>query len=185
LIGNSQKAIGNFFRSLFGILSLMRYFRQMEFLLRKAEIRDVAGILKLIKELAVYERASDEVEVTEADLQNDLFGYKPIIECIVAESSSVIVGISVYYEKYSTWKGRCLYLEDIIVTSQYRGYGIGKALFNAVSKVAKTQNYGRMEWQVLEWNSQAIEFYKNFDAFIDPEWYNCKFTREQLQLMDL
>lgn len=146
---------------------------------------DVAQLLTLIKELAHFERAADEVELTEDVLKEDLFGTHPIIECILAEVDSRIVGIAVYYEKYSTWKGRCLYLEDIIVTTNFRGHGIGKDLFKAVADVAKKRNHGRMEWQVLEWNTPAIEFYKGFNAVIDPEWYNCKFTREQLQGMDL
>jgi GNAT superfamily N-acetyltransferase len=163
----------------------MRYFRPMETVLRKAELHDVANILKLIKELAVFERAAEEVDLTEEILRNDLFGTRPIIECVVAENDTAIIGIAVYYEKYSTWKGRCLYLEDIIVTQEYRGHGVGKKLFRAVANIAKIQNHGRMEWQVLEWNTAAIEFYKNFNAVIDPEWFNCKFTNEQLQSMEL
>jgi GNAT superfamily N-acetyltransferase len=157
----------------------------MKFNLRKAEPRDIPQILDLITELAVFEKAPDQVEITEANLFDDLFGEDFIIECIVAEEGLKLLGIAVFYEKYSTWKGRCLYLEDIIVTKVARGSGIGKALFNSVAEIGKQRNYGRMEWQVLDWNAPAIEFYKGFNAVIDPEWLNCKFTREQLQAMDL
>jgi len=157
----------------------------MKFSLRKAEPRDVSQILDLIKELALFEKAADQVELSEANLMEDLFGEDFIVECIVAEEGNKLSGIAIFYEKYSTWKGRCLYLEDIVVTENERGSGIGKALFNKVAGIAKQRNYGRMEWQVLDWNTSAIDFYKAFNANIDPEWLNCKFTREQIQAMDL
>ena len=99
----------------------------------------------------------------------------------VAEENNTIVGIALYYYKYSTWKGKCLFLEDIIVTESYRGKGLGKLLFNQVVEVSKAQNVRRMEWQVLNWNTPAIEFYKKYKAILDDEWINCKLTNHQLE----
>ena len=99
----------------------------------------------------------------------------------VAELHDKVLGVALYYEKYSTWKGRCIYLEDLIVTEKHRGIGAGKALFEAVIQEAKQRNSGRMEWQVLDWNQSAIDFYKKYEAELDGEWINGKFRREQLQ----
>jgi GNAT superfamily N-acetyltransferase len=96
-----------------------------------------------------------------------------------------VVGISLLYTKYSTWKGKCIFLEDIIVTESYRSKGIGSLLFERSIQFAKDQNAGRLEWQVLDWNEPAIQFYKKFEALLDPTWINCKFTREQLAQIEL
>jgi GNAT superfamily N-acetyltransferase len=143
--------------------------------------QDVPAVLGLIKELATYERAADEVSVTLDQLTDDGFGPNAIYGLFVAETDSNIVGIALYYEKYSTWKGRCLYLEDIIVTEKMRGKGIGAQLFEAVIQVAKKRNSARMEWQVLNWNEPAIGFYKKYEAELDPEWLNGKLTQQQIQ----
>jgi GNAT superfamily N-acetyltransferase len=95
-----------------------------------------------------------------------------------------VVGIALLYTKYSTWKGRCIFLEDIIVTEKHRNKGIGKALFQRAIRYAAEQNAGRLEWQVLDWNESAIGFYKKFGALLDPTWINCKFTREQLKQLN-
>jgi len=153
----------------------------MSYLIREAREGDVASILNLIKELAVFEKAPNEVEIDERILSEDLFGTKKIIECLVAEIDSEAVGIAVFYTKYSTWKGKCIYLEDIVVTEAKRSLGIGKALFKAVMKVAKERDSGRMEWQVLDWNTSAIDFYKSFGAILDGEWINGKFNKQQLK----
>ncbi|MBL7921500.1 MAG: GNAT family N-acetyltransferase [Bacteroidia bacterium] len=144
---------------------------------------DIPLVLELVRELAVFEKAPNEVEVTVAEMTNWGFGKDKIFDFFVLEKESVIVGIAVYYYKYSTWKGKCLFLEDIIVTENERKNGYGKLLFNEVVKVAKAQKVRRMEWQVLDWNAPAIEFYKKYNSNLDGEWINCKLTFEQLQTM--
>jgi len=145
---------------------------------------DVSAILAFIKELALYERAPLEVTVTEAMLLEDGFGKNKIYDCWVARENGIVQGIALTYIKYSTWKGKCLFLEDIIVKESERGRGIGKELFKKIISISKEQNMGRMEWQVLDWNQTAIDFYNKFDAVLDPTWINCKFTYEQLQAID-
>jgi len=151
------------------------------FTVRKGTLGDVSFVFNLIKELALYEKAPQEVTVTLDELVADGFGDNPIYGLFVAEQGNVIVGIALYYEKYSTWKGRSLFLEDIIVTESKRGNGIGHALFQSVIAVAKERNSARMEWQVLDWNEPAINFYKKYNANLDAEWLNGKLTREQIQ----
>jgi GNAT superfamily N-acetyltransferase len=144
---------------------------------------DLPRVLELIKELAVFENAPNEVEVSVDEMMNWGFGQDKIFDFFVLEKESVIVGIAVYYYKYSTWKGKCLFLEDIIVTESERKNGYGKLLFNEVVKVAKAKKVRRMEWQVLDWNTAAIEFYKKYQANLDGEWINCKLTFDQIQSM--
>ena len=144
---------------------------------------DLPRVLELIKELAVFENAPNEVEVSVDEMLNWGFGQDKIFDFFVLEKESVIVGIAVYYYKYSTWKGKCLFLEDIIVTESERKNGYGKLLFNEVVKVAKAKKVRWMEWQVLVWNKAAIEFYKKYQANLDGEWINCKLTFDQIQSM--
>ncbi len=153
----------------------------MEFNIRKGTEADIPAALGLVKELAEYERAPAEVEVTLQEMQNWGFGKDKIFEFFVAENAGKIVGMALYYYKYSTWKGKCLFLEDIIITESFRRYGLGSKLFDKVVEIAKAQKVRRMEWQVLEWNEPAINFYKKYDAVLDPEWVNGKLTYEQLQ----
>ncbi len=142
---------------------------------------DIPRVLELVRELAIFEKAPSEVEVTVAEMTGWGFGKDKIFDFFVLEKENTIVGIAVYYYKYSTWKGKCLFLEDIIVTEKERKYGYGKLLFNEVVKVAKAQRVRRMEWQVLDWNTPAIEFYKKYKSHLDGEWINCKLTYDQLQ----
>lgn len=142
---------------------------------------DVEAALKLINELAVYERAPHEVEVTATEMIKNGFGENPLFHFFVLEKNGLVIGLALYYFKYSTWKGKCLFLEDIIVTENERRNGYGKLLFNEVVKVAKELKVRRMEWQVLNWNNPAIDFYKNHQAYFDHEWINCKLTYQQLQ----
>lgn len=153
----------------------------MAFNIRKGKIDDCPEILTLIKELAEFEKAPHEVELSLKELQEDGFGEKPAYDLIVAEEDEKILGMALFYEKYSTWKGRSVYLEDLIVSEKQRNRGIGKKLFQAVMQEAKHRNSGRMEWQVLDWNHNAIEFYKKYGAELDAEWINCKFRRNKLQ----
>ncbi|MBL7885079.1 MAG: GNAT family N-acetyltransferase, partial [Bacteroidia bacterium] len=142
----------------------------MNTIIRKGEKADLPQVLNLIKELAVYEKAPNEVTVTLNELEEDGFGESPIFNFFVAELEQKIIGIALYYTKYSTWKGKCIFLEDIIVTEQYRKHGIGKKLFNKVVLVAQQQKVKRLEWQVLEWNEPAINFYKKLNSHFDKEW---------------
>ena len=153
----------------------------MPVVIRTGTKSDVTGALELVKELAVFEKAPNEVEVTINEMANWGFGEDKIFDFFVLEKEKTIIGIALYYYKYSTWKGKCLFLEDIIVTENERKNGYGKLLFNEVVKVAKAQKVRRMEWQVLDWNTPAIEFYKKYNSHLDGEWINCKLTFEQLQ----
>jgi len=152
----------------------------MNFTIRKGTINDLPQVLNLVKELATYEKAPNEVTVTIPEMEADGFGENPIFNFFVAETEGNIIGIALYYMKYSTWKGKCVFLEDIIVTEQHRKHGIGKKLFDEVAKVAKRLNVKRLEWQVLEWNEPAINFYKKLNSHFDKEWINCKLTDKDL-----
>lgn len=149
--------------------------------IRKGTEADIEQALNLVKELATYEKAPDEVEVTVSEMSNWGFGPDKQFEFFVAIENKVIIGLALYYFKYSTWKGKCLFLEDIIVTESQRGKGIGKLLFDKVVQVSKDMKVRRMEWQVLDWNTPAIEFYKKYNATLDGEWINCKLTNHQLE----
>lgn len=139
--------------------------------LREAQQGDEVKIMELIHALAVYEKAPNEVINTAANLQRDLFE-KKICHAIVAEIQGEIVGFALYYFAYSTWKGQCLYLEDLFVQPTFRQHGIGKQLFDAVVSAAKSNNVKRMDWQVLAWNEPALAFYKKQAALLDDEWIN-------------
>lgn len=156
----------------------------MGLLIRKGNKVDCAALLHLIKELAVYEKAANEVAITLEQLEEDGFGRNSIYEFFVAEQEGEVIGIALFYEKYSTWKGRSIYLEDLIVTKSKRGIGAGKALFKRVIQEAKERKSGRMEWQVLDWNQSAIDFYKKYGAGLDESWINGQFRAEQLQTMN-
>ena len=141
--------------------------------LRTATKEDCKRLLELIQELADYEKAPDEVIVTLSHFEESGFGANPVWWAFVAEDANQIVqGFALYYIRYSTWKGQCIYLEDLLVTESLRGKGIGKLLFEAVMKETKNRGFKRMCWQVLDWNEPAINFYKKFDATLDPEWMN-------------
>lgn len=153
----------------------------MNVTIRKGNANDLPQVLHLVKELAVFENAPNEVEVTLDEMQNWGFGKDKLFDFFVLEKENVIVGMALYYYKYSTWKGKCLFLEDIIITESERKNGYGTLLFNEVVKVAKLQKVRRMEWQVLDWNEAAIQFYKKYNSNFDGEWINCKLTFVQLQ----
>ncbi len=138
-------------------------------------------MLELIKELAAYENAPHEVTNTVAMMEQDGTGPNPIYGFFVAENENGIVGISLYYWRYSTWKGKRLYLEDIIVTEKERGSGIGKLLFDRTMQKALDENCTGMMWQVLDWNEPAINFYKKYGAKMDNEWTNCSLEEEQIK----
>ncbi len=153
----------------------------MSIKLRNATKADLPEVLALIQELATYERAPQEVTVTLEDLETDGFGAKPIYTIILAEENEQISGMAFYYYAYSTWKGKCIFLEDIIVKEPLRGKGIGKLLFDAVVLKCKEENAARLMWQVLDWNEPAINFYNKYNAVLDPTWVNGKLTAEQIR----
>ena len=144
----------------------------MEINIRRAERKDCKRLLELINELAVYEKAPEEVTVTLEHFEESGFGSNPVWWAFVAEENNIVQGFALYYIRYSTWKGQCLYLEDFLVTENARGKGIGKMLFDKVVDECKEKGFKRMVWQVLEWNEPAINFYKKYNATLDPEWMN-------------
>ena len=148
--------------------------------IRKAKEEDCSAIVHLVRVLAEYENALEQVEITASCLVKDGFGKDPAFACLVAEVDDKIVGMALYYSRYSTWKGPYLYLEDLVVEEKNRGKGIGKALLDGVIEEARSENAARLEWQVLDWNSPAIEFYKKYEATLDDEWVNVRLTREQM-----
>lgn len=139
--------------------------------IRKATRNDVPEILKLIRELAVFEREPDAVEVTVAELLRDGFGENPAFEVLLAETKTGIAGMALYYYRYSTWKGKTIHLEDLIVKQADRGTGIGKLLFESFLGEVKKQNVRRAEWVVLDWNQNAIDFYEKYGAVILRDWH--------------
>ncbi|MCC9135830.1 GNAT family N-acetyltransferase [Pontibacter silvestris] len=153
----------------------------MSVTVRKGTESDLPQVLALIQELAEFERAPNEVTNTLEDMQRDGFGENPIFSFFAAETAEGIVGIALYYTAYSTWKGKTLYLEDLVVTERLRRSGIGRKLFNAVAQEAKKTGMKRFRWQVLEWNEPAIAFYKKIGADLDGEWFNCTMTAQQIQ----
>ncbi len=144
----------------------------MSFHIRPSVPADVAAMMQLIHELAVFEKAPNEVVANAETLLQSGFQEHPLFVAWVAEKDGLIVGMALCYIRYSTWKGPVLYLEDLIVTESFRGNGIGKALFEKCIAHAKHNNYRRMVWQVLDWNSPAIDFYKGYGAQIEDGWLN-------------
>ena len=152
----------------------MPYFCAVNIGLRKGTKEDMPAVHGLIRELAEYEQAPNEVETTPATMVEDGFGTHPVFSCLVAELDGVIVGAAVYFTKYSTWKGRGIYLDDIVVTAAHRRKGIGTLLFEELIRVAKAEGAKQLHWQVLDWNAPAISFYKKYKTTFDEEWINCK-----------
>ena len=148
--------------------------------IRTATKEDCPRLLELINELALYERAPHEVTVTLKEFEDAGFGEHPVWKTFVAESDGVIIGMALYYIRYSTWKGCRLYLEDLVVTEEFRGKGVGKALFDKIIVEAKEKGFNGMTWQVLDWNDPALNFYKKYEAGIEPGWLNASLSKEQL-----
>ncbi|MGI4871340.1 MAG: GNAT family N-acetyltransferase [Janthinobacterium lividum] len=148
--------------------------------LRRGQEADLPRVLALIQELAAYERAPHEVTNTLEMMRRDGFGPEPIYGFFVLESGSELLGLALFYTAYSTWKGRMLYLEDLVVTEAARRGGYGRQLFAAVVAEARRTGVQRLKWQVLDWNEPAITFYKKLGANLDGEWLNGNLTAEQL-----
>lgn len=145
----------------------------MEIKIRKAVRKDCVRMMELIQELATYEKAPDEVTVSLKHFEESGFGANPVWWAFVAVAQGVVVGMALYYVRYSTWKGQRMYLEDILVTEDMRGQKIGSLLMDALIVEAKEKGFNGMNWQVLDWNEPAINFYKKYNANFDPEWVNC------------
>jgi GNAT superfamily N-acetyltransferase len=148
--------------------------------IRLAIQKDCPRLLELINELALYEKAPLEVTVTLKEFEDAGFGDKPVWKAFVAEQEGKIIGLALYYVRYSTWKGCRLYLEDLVVTEECRGKGIGKSLFDRIVVEAKEQGFNGMTWQVLDWNDPALNFYKKYEANIEPGWLNASLSKKQL-----
>jgi len=142
----------------------------MSFIIRQATKEDMPQALKLIKELAVFEKEENAVETTVEDLINDGFGEHPAFKCFVAELDNKVEGIALVFERYSTWKGKILHLEDLIVSQNKRGFGLGTALLNQVVKYAFSLGAKRINWEVLDWNVKAINLYEKKGAKVLRDW---------------
>lgn len=152
----------------------------MEFTIRMAEKTDAASILGLIRELAIFEREPEAVVVTEKDIQIHGFGPTPLFHCIVAEKDHTVVGMALFYPRYSTWKGPTFHLEDLIVTEVHKGKGVGTALYQAFIAEAYEAGVNRIEWVVLDWNTPAVQFYKNSGAKVLEEWNTVQMDRDAM-----
>ncbi len=145
----------------------------MAITIRRAEKEDCTRLMELINELAVFEKAPQEVTVTMEHFVESGFGANPVWWAFVAEEDGRIEGVALYYIRYSTWKGQRMYLDDIIVTEKMRGRGLGKLLFAQLVEEAKEKKFSGVVWQVLDWNETAINFYKKYNARFDGGWVNC------------
>ena len=139
-------------------------------IIRKGTAMDMKGVLALIKELAIFEKEPEAVVITEEDLIRDGFGENPLFSVFVAEKKQEIVGIALYYYRYSTWKGKTIHLEDLVVKESMRGTGLGSALYSAIIEQGKIDGVRRIEWNVLDWNTPAITFYENSGAKVLDDW---------------
>lgn len=148
--------------------------------IRKAKKTDIPAIYSLICELAIFEKEPDAVEVTEEELYRYGFSEDAFYKCIVAEEKGEVVGIALFYFRFSTWKGKSVHLEDLIVTQSYRGKGLGRALYDEVLLYAQSEGVRRVQWEVLDWNQPAIDFYESSGASILKDWYLAQMHTEEL-----
>jgi GNAT superfamily N-acetyltransferase len=139
-------------------------------IIRKALKKDMPCVLELIQELAVFEKEPDAVVVTVDDLVRDGFSEQPLFQCFVAEVENEIIGMALFYYRYSTWKGKTIHLEDLIVKESKRGTGAGFALYKEIIQQGKAENVRRIEWNVLDWNTPAIDFYEKSGAKVLGDW---------------
>lgn len=142
-------------------------------IIRKAVKEDCPRLLELVKDLALYEKAPEEVTISLSHFTDSGFGDSPVWWAYVAEIDGVIYGFALYYIRFSTWKGQRMYLEDLYITPEMRKKGIGKLLFDKLIDEAKNKKLNGMVWQALEWNEPALNFYRQYDAKFDNEWVNC------------
>ena len=152
----------------------------MDFKVRLGKKEDMQAVFNLITELAVFEKEPDAVEITVTDLVRDGFSETPKFKVFVAEQGSNVIGIALFYERFSTWKGRTIHLEDLIVTKSKQKIGAGKALYKAVLKHANDNNFNRVAWEVIDWNTNAIDFYKSTGATYLNDWSVVQMNKENL-----
>ncbi|HTD98350.1 MAG TPA: GNAT family N-acetyltransferase [Mucilaginibacter sp.] len=149
-------------------------------IIRIAKKEDCPRLLELVLELALFEKAPQEVTVTLEEFEEAGFGNDPVWKAFLVEDDGFIVGFGLYYIRFSTWKGCRMYLEDLIVTEDYRGKGVGKMLFDRLVQEARELGFNGMSWQVLDWNEPAINFYKKYEAAIEDGWLNGSLSKDQL-----
>ena len=153
----------------------------MNFIIRKGEKKDMPSVLDLINELAVFEKEPDAVKITVNDLLENGFKEDPEFHIFVAQANENIVGMALFYNRFSTWDGPSLHLEDLIVTKKYRSKGVGKALYDKVLEFGLKSGKKRVEWVVLDWNTRAIEFYKSTGATMFEEWNICQMWEKDIE----
>ncbi|WP_136482120.1 GNAT family N-acetyltransferase [Cognatitamlana onchidii] len=153
----------------------------MDFIIRNAQKTDMPEVHDLIKELAIFEKEPEAVEITVKDLELDGFGDTPAFHCFVAEVNSKIMGIALIYNRYSTWKGKAIHLEDLIVSKSMRGTGIGTALLDEVIKYGHNLGVRRINWEVLDWNEPAIAFYEKKGAHVMRDWNVVQLNKEAIE----
>jgi|SRR6185437_15873800 len=153
--------------------------------IRLAKKEDCPRLLELVHELALFERAPHEVTVTLEEFEDAGFGEKPVWTAYVAEVDGAIAGFALYYIRYSTWKGCRMYLEDLIITENMRGKGLGKLLFDRLIVEARELGFSGMVWQVLDWNEPAINFYKKYEASVEAGWLNASLSKDQLSKIEV
>lgn len=142
-------------------------------IIRKARKEDVDRIYELIKQLASFEGEENAVKISPEELAKDGFGDQAFYKCIVAEKENEVIAFALYYIRYSTWKGKSVYLEDFLVDEKFRSKGVGKLLFEEIIKISKEMGVRQLNWQVLDWNEGAIRFYEKYKANFSNEWINC------------
>ncbi|MBL4735928.1 MAG: GNAT family N-acetyltransferase [Flavobacteriales bacterium] len=152
----------------------------MDVSIRKAEKKDMVSVLELIRELAIYEKEEAQVKNTVTDLERDAFDEKSLFHIVLAERESEIAGMVFYYYGYSTWKGKMLYIDDIVVKERFRRFGIGQTLFDYMRQVARKENANQIRFHVLNWNEPAINFYKKNGVAMDDAWIQCKLEKEDI-----
>ena len=150
------------------------------FIIRVAKISDSKSIVNLINELAEFEKEPNSVKIYQKDIENDGFGKHPKFKCFVAEIEGKVIGMALYYPRYSTWEGPTLHLEDLIVSKIYRRQGVGKSLYLKFINEAKVNRFNRVEWAVLDWNIDAIKFYESSGAKILSDWRTVQMTKEMI-----
>ena len=153
----------------------------MAYIIREGRPEDMPGVLNLINELAVYEKQPKAVKITVNDLLSHGFKKDPDFFSYVAEQNGALIGMAIFYKRFSTWLGPSLHLEDLIVTKKSRGSGVGRALYDKVLAYALEKNVQRVEWVVLDWNTPAIDFYKSTGATMLEDWNICQMTYKNIQ----